>query len=792
MARLNHSGDDIINSRVMHAMLARMRATTDVTHLTTMVKGLQSIFSSFGLEYFYRHALDCGILDTLNTALETSEQSTAPDIFTAVAGIMGYMARCTEIRSLLIFDSPVMAKLVAGIAHTNETIAASAFESVYSVLQYTTDFTDDVVVDAYMRHGLIQAAFSQLRHNTSNPAEYIDLLDKMLQRYKCEAVNVALEQMADVGFPALLIGLASDVDTPAHAANAANRLVHTYFPDVVMTGDTSILPNEDNADLPGVLIPEMEQPRLTVKERQYLGLLGAILSKPLWWTKFTDPGIAAKWREEAVAQGVSQRALSLLFSELAYLAEHEVRTVELASGDVVTVTPGAAKCTTVSDDAVPATLRDALVRQVAVLEDVPDRKKDWHPGSDGKVLDLVHPSLYPLVYGRSLVLSRSDRVKTTSTPPWDVVSASERVSGQPVFESRPQFISQRFQWLPSEFRVHDDGTVGIASYINNLHPIWHNSLYKTIAKVFERFVPLFESLFGHSDGIPAYITEPHDEMYLKQQQHLKLMSHIGVLPSDDDDAGYKHARQIIMEYRGTEDDNDNDEEGDEEDEDDEEEEEEDEEEDEDDEEEDDDDDDDEEEDEDDEPAAPRPNRFLQPRLPTEFTPPETPFAPVSLRGRNLQVIVKLASIHLTPENPSTAAAAGTLRARKTSRLWPRASTTTTWPTSLRRSCRSVHSTRATHSTYRTRSMTTTIFKSCTASRAVRSRQCTTSDRSRPLQGGALRSPTAGSTTWSRLSWRMRPSRDTARSSRSFLWIRARRWCRQRTWRHSSPSGTWQA
>ncbi len=35
----------------------------------------------------------------------------------------------------------------------------------------------------------------------------------------------------------------------------------------------------------------------------------------------------------------------------------------------------------------------ALVRGVAILESVPDEEKDWHPGSEHQVLDLVHPSL---------------------------------------------------------------------------------------------------------------------------------------------------------------------------------------------------------------------------------------------------------------------------------------------------------------------------------------------------------------------------------------------------------------
>lgn len=54
-----------------------------------------------------------------------------------------------------------------------------------------------------------------------------------------------------------------------------------------------------------------------------------------------------------------------------------------------------------SDTAVSSELKAALRTAAAPLEDIPDRLKDWRPGSNGKVLDLVHPSLFPLLYGRS-------------------------------------------------------------------------------------------------------------------------------------------------------------------------------------------------------------------------------------------------------------------------------------------------------------------------------------------------------------------------------------------------------
>ena len=52
-----------------------------------------------------------------------------------------------------------------------------------------------------------------------------------------------------------------------------------------------------------------------------------------------------------------------------------------------------------SDTVLTPALSAALRGAVAPLEAVPPEQLDWHPGSDGQVLDLVHPSLYPLVYG---------------------------------------------------------------------------------------------------------------------------------------------------------------------------------------------------------------------------------------------------------------------------------------------------------------------------------------------------------------------------------------------------------
>ncbi|KAJ2891477.1 hypothetical protein IWW38_003602 [Coemansia aciculifera] len=56
------------------------------------------------------------------------------------------------------------------------------------------------------------------------------------------------------------------------------------------------------------------------------------------------------------------------------------------------------------------------------------------------------------------------------------------------------YTSQKFCWLPAEFRVDSDGTTTIESYINNLHPRTHAALYPTIGSIFSKFVPMLEQV----------------------------------------------------------------------------------------------------------------------------------------------------------------------------------------------------------------------------------------------------------------------------------------------------------
>ena len=138
-----------------------------------------------------------------------------------------------------------------------------------------------------------------------------------------------------------------------------------------------------------------------------------------------------------------------------------------------------------SDTAVSLKTKRKLRAAVTPLEDVPEAKKDWHPGSDSKVVDLVLPSLCPLVYGKTRILSEG------IVPLVDCHKYAGKGETIPMPERVPPFYSRNFQWLPCEVSVDERTNAKITSYINNLHPCGNEDLYSAIAEVITQAMPLW-------------------------------------------------------------------------------------------------------------------------------------------------------------------------------------------------------------------------------------------------------------------------------------------------------------
>ncbi|KAF2495402.1 hypothetical protein BU16DRAFT_389520 [Lophium mytilinum] len=229
-----------------------------------------------------------------------------------------------------------------------------------------------------------------------------------------------------------------------------------------------------------------QNPRLTVRELAMLKVMEALTDKPEWTRKVFDDTIVAKWREEALQMPlISEKAWDWCLLEL----RDKARFYE-EKGYVLTLDTGSvcAKSDTIVDE----TLRTELLQAVQPLLDSP--AKDWHPNSGNQVLNLVHPSLFPLVYGKSRVLKTGivgldnfmDSYGKGEVVPGDQ-EVDDNVKG---FHSRSQINnsgrwSNKFQWLPCEVTFKgDQGTdVQITSYINNLHPLPNKPLYGVIEKL---------------------------------------------------------------------------------------------------------------------------------------------------------------------------------------------------------------------------------------------------------------------------------------------------------------------
>ncbi|KAI0668084.1 hypothetical protein C8Q78DRAFT_1048309 [Trametes maxima] len=344
---------------------------------------------------------------------------------------------------------------------------------------------------------------------------------------------------------------------------------------------------------------------ITLVELRMRKFSGMIRSKPGWWEKVRNTDLVAKWREEMVEQDriaveklwggderynytsqkkwprdpVTDAQLEYVFDQLRYEAER----YDPITGIFATSIPMVYESRTL----VPADSKADLISGVSVLEDIPDNEKDWHPGSNKHVLDLVHPSLYCLRIGESYVRSRRS---PDLNPSLHVLTNSEYASLRPDFEelsSTTFTISRSYQWLPTDFEVSEFGEAKALGYINNLHPDHHKALYPIISSIISRFVPLWERVLTDALGPPPSLAIEVDPYAWYSSIENPEWDYNSPDYSDKYEEWEKESHW---------------------------------------------------------PVVPDPAPFAPP-----VPPPER--VDFKLRGRTIQVIVKLANIVLTPENP---------------------------------------------------------------------------------------------------------------------------------------------
>ncbi|KAJ4357142.1 uncharacterized protein N0V89_001717 [Didymosphaeria variabile] len=170
----------------------------------------------------------------------------------------------------------------------------------------------------------------------------------------------------------------------------------------------------------------------------------------------------------------------------------------------IVVTMDACASVAKSDSLIPSELHDELCEASRKLIADQSHAPDWHPNSKDMVLDLVHPSMYPLIYGRSKVFREELVGIDDAVSKWsgkgDVIAKDKRTYDEERDEHNyriggsihPKYWNDTYQWLPANLSFQDDGAVKFTSYINNLHPQKYGGMYHTIEKLIETALPLWD------------------------------------------------------------------------------------------------------------------------------------------------------------------------------------------------------------------------------------------------------------------------------------------------------------
>ncbi|KAK3377284.1 hypothetical protein B0T24DRAFT_592900 [Lasiosphaeria ovina] len=370
-------------------------------------------------------------------------------------------------------------------------------------------------------------------------------------------------------------------------------------------------------------------------------VMDRLTDKPDWHPKVFDEHIADKWRHEALAWPnsdlwnrisqiepwtgrsarynprtpkniLSKECVDYCILELRDKAAHFKRTG-------ITPTLDATFSIAKSDVVVSSELRQALRDAFARLKAHQASNPNWHPNTSETVQDLVHPSMYPLVYGRSRFLEG------------EVVSvenAIDKFAGKGDGDGEHPRVTRR--------TFTDNGGVQFTSYINNLHPTKYRDIYKTIEALVQTALPMWDQClarYNHfTDLVGAGRHKPLGEM-LAREAASEATKKTAEQPApsskedarqDDNQEGEDEEEEVYSD------------------------------------------------DDEDPYRAPGQSRWERTREPVQLEPPAFASNQVNhaikpaktlreqFKDSGLQIIVKIASIELTPEKPATTPCPGLL------------------------------------------------------------------------------------------------------------------------------------
>ncbi|KAL6711466.1 hypothetical protein ACN47E_004400 [Coniothyrium glycines] len=284
---------------------------------------------------------------------------------------------------------------------------------------------------------------------------------------------------------------------------------------------------------------------IPVREVAMMDIMEKLTDKDNWHKKVFDTTIVEKWKKEALAIPNEMLWKLAIDGKRQYYGEEEGHDVQFFDDSkkwtetekgIMTETafdcciqelqskaryfektgiiPTLDACASVakSDNLVNKDLHDALVTAFNKLKTDHAASPDWHPRSNKMVQDLVHPSMYPLVYGRTTGFKEEcvgvDNAvsqwagKGSVIPPESIGEGPRNRRGYGVGSGTvpPEYWSNNYQWLPANVAFREDGRVEFTSYVNNLHPERYGSIYRTIEELIQTSLPLWDQCLALASG----------------------------------------------------------------------------------------------------------------------------------------------------------------------------------------------------------------------------------------------------------------------------------------------------
>ncbi|KRX02846.1 hypothetical protein PPERSA_04049 [Pseudocohnilembus persalinus] len=145
---------------------------------------------------------------------------------------------------------------------------------------------------------------------------------------------------------------------------------------------------------------------------------------------------------------------------------------------------------------VPIELKQKLMKSIDQFKDSQEIK-DYHPGSNNMVRDIIHQSLFPY---QNMPGNQVQQQNPETEKFYNNLQESyneDNIIKQNIFTDffgREFCGSLRYQWLPSNMEMQQDGKYKYTSYINNL-PEQNVELKENLQELFNIFVPKFQQIF---------------------------------------------------------------------------------------------------------------------------------------------------------------------------------------------------------------------------------------------------------------------------------------------------------